>query len=300
MYQLIAASVGKNGKNRYNDVLEVQIRINKWILAGRLPELNFLAMDGSCGKKTKQAIGAFQCRYVDIPSIDSRIDPGGKTLQHLMLSPFTPPPLRVTETVYVDWLRGTGMQVDDDVPYWQKRGMFWFGVGVKGGGNSSPVNGQEVILAAMYNLESPATNRFILNTSTKRVVSGGGGFSAGAVVVFITGIYHPTDLNKIQSAGMDWSLAIGGKWGAFAKWASKAPELASLVSAAKLSKFANTSTVTKVASAYKSGAASQGLFVDDPMPSMLCMDIPIGGVGVEAAIYYGITSYHASNIQLDS
>lgn len=299
MFELIKSSVGKNGKNKYDDVLNVQIRLNKWILAGRLPQLSFLAMDGDCGPKTKTAIGAFQCRYVDLPKIDKRIDPKGKTEQMLNVSPFEPPPLRVSEQVYVDWLRnGSASAGVDDVPYWEKRGMFWFGVGVKAGGGTTPVNGQDTLLATMYNLESPS-NKFIVTASTKRVISGGGGISAGGVVVFITGIYHPKDLNKIELGGFDWNLAIGGKWGSFAKWAAKAPQLAQLVQAAKLSKFANAGTVGTTASVMKSGAASHGLFVDDPNPSMVSLDIPIGGAGLEASFYYGITKFQISNLQLD-
>ncbi|MCW5966010.1 MAG: hypothetical protein KIT83_18375, partial [Bryobacterales bacterium] len=155
-----------------------------------------------------------------------------------------------------------------------------------------------MLVSTMYNLQSPS-NKFIVSASTKRVVSGGGGISAGGVVVFITGIYHPKDLNQIEFGGFDWNLAIGGKWGSFAKWASKAPQLAQLVQAAKMTKFANATTVNATASLMKSGAASHGLFVDDPNPSMLSMDIPIGGVGLEASIYYGITKFQISNLQLD-
>ncbi len=296
MIPLISKSVGKKAANRPDDVLNVQIRINKWILAGRLPQLDFLAMDGDCGAKTRKAIGAFQCRFVDIPKIDEKIHPGGETERFLQMNPFDPPVPKVTEQIYVDWLRGVSTKVDD-TPYWEKRGMFWFGAGVKAGVATNPVNGQDALVASMYNLEDPA-NRFILTATTKRAFNLGGGASGGAVAVFITGIYHPKDLNTIQFGGVDWNFALAGKWSSFLKWSSKASQIAALVEASKLKKFASPSAISTAATVVKGSAASTGLVIDDPMPSMVCIDIPFLGGGAEASVYYGITSFSVSNLKL--
>ena len=81
----IAKSVGKYGVNRSADVTLVQQRLNKWIAAGKLPGVVALVVDGQSGPKTKQAIGAFQLRFVGMKKPDSRIDPNGESLRVLCL-----------------------------------------------------------------------------------------------------------------------------------------------------------------------------------------------------------------------
>ena len=298
----IAKSVGKKGINRATDVTAIQARLNKWIAFGRLPGLEMLAVDGQCGAKSKLAIGAFQLRYVPgINKPDCRADPGGETLRFLCMD-FSQGNAPAGDPVkYNDYLKQ--VVKDDDAPYWEKRGMFWCGVGVKASAGSPGVSldqgmgsGQDSVLAVMYNLKDPS-NRFMVTAQTRRVVNFGAGASGGLVLCFAKGIYHPSDFNKIESAGADFNLALAGKWTSFARWASRLKNIDKIVSAAKVSKYANGATVSGVVSAIKGTMAGFDVKEEDPMPAFLTIDLPVGG-GMEASVYYGITSYKTFAVHL--
>lgn len=73
----ISASVGVGGKNIAADVKTVQTLLNK--KAGKS-----LAVDGSCGPKTKAAITDYQKKVVKLAKPDGRIDVNGKTWNTLI------------------------------------------------------------------------------------------------------------------------------------------------------------------------------------------------------------------------
>src|SRR5688572_3020286 len=80
MYRL-SASVGQNGVNKHDDVLVVQILLNKSShiveSIGKVPE------DGNLDANTQRAIIAFQHDIVRIASPDGRVDPNGRTFRTL-------------------------------------------------------------------------------------------------------------------------------------------------------------------------------------------------------------------------
>lgn len=295
----ITKSVGKRGVNRSKDVTAVQARLNKWIAAGKLPAVAVLAVDGKSGPKTRQAIGAFQLRYVaGLSKPDCRADPGGQTVTHLGLD-FGEVSKQVGDPVYDGWMN---TPVDNsDAPYWDKRGMFWFGIGAKAGAGSTNVsteaNGIDLTTAAMFNLKNP-DNHFSIAAGTERYMIAGGGYSGSVVLCFATGIYHPHDFNSIQSSGVDWNLAIGAKWLSFARWAAAIPKMAKLVSALKIAKYANGDTVSEMGTLIKAGMAGFDLREDETMPSFVAIDLPFAGLGVEASLYYGVTSYRVLSSHL--
>lgn len=117
-YAFINHSVGKYGKNVHEDVMSIQIRINRWIMEKKLPEIGMLAVDGSCGPATKLAIGAFQKRYLGVNNPDCRVDPGGKTLEALFASLVSP---QVSEAAYREWLKAqaaAGTPAEAPAPDW--------------------------------------------------------------------------------------------------------------------------------------------------------------------------------------
>jgi len=297
----IVKSVGTKGTNRFADVQAIQARLNKWIAFGKLPGLAALATDGQCGAKSKLAIGAFQLRFVSgSKKPDCRVDPGGETLRFLCMD-FSQGSAPVGDpVVYLDHLN---KKVQDDAPVWEKRGMFWWGVGVKGsvgvpGAAMSKDGdaGHDLTSAVMFNLKDHS-NRFMMNAHTRRVVNVGLGASGGLVLCFATGMYYPSHFDKIQSGGADFNLALLGKWTSFARWASRLKHLDKIVSAAKVGKYANGDTVAFVVSAIKGAMAGFDIKQDDPMPSFIVIDLPVGG-GMEASLYYGITSYETFAVQL--
>lgn len=299
MYAFIKHSVGKNGKNLKDDVMAIQARLDIWIYKGLLPDVDYLAVDGVCGPKTKRAIGAFQKRYVvGITNPDCRVDAGGKTQEHLWLPLFSQP--RVPDPVYYQYLSFLDwyIKVADEPPVWEKRGMFWFGVGAKASAGVTGQGGTDVSLSSMYNLKAPSANKFIVTAHTERKLQLGAGFSGGAVLCFATGLYYPQDLGKIQTAGVDFNLNLMGKWASLARWAVKLPYMGGLITAARAAAFADLGTLSKIATAIKGGLGAFGLREDETMPNFTAIDIPIGGGGVEASIYYGVTSYSVSKLVL--
>lgn len=283
----IGKSVGKHGINRSKDVIVIQNRLNQWIAAGKLPGLVAMTADGKCGPKTRQAIGHFQVRFMTgIVDPDLRVDPGGKTAEYLgfdysqVSKPVGDPVNKVPMPTPVDY--------GDDPPFWEKRGMFWYGVGAKAGGGVGV--GMDLTMAAMYNLKNE-DNRFKISASTERYLNAGAGFSGSVVLCFVTGIYHPKDLNKIQSAGVDWSFSIGAKWLSFARWAAALPKMEKLVSAVTLAKYANGDTVSELGTLIKAGMSGFNISEDDCMPAFIAIDLPFLGAGTEASVFYGVTSY---------
>lgn len=76
----ISASVGRNGVNRYEDVLTIQQMLNM-ILAYQGGPVEQLDEDGKSGRNTIAAIEKFQ-RFIGIQP-DGRVDPNGGTLAAL-------------------------------------------------------------------------------------------------------------------------------------------------------------------------------------------------------------------------
>ncbi len=91
----VLASVGKNGKNSPYDVLKVQNLLNLALM--KLTEANIyfqkynpLTENGLCDEQTIQAITIFQRDVMSWKTPDSRIDPGGRTLQFLYIAAYNP------------------------------------------------------------------------------------------------------------------------------------------------------------------------------------------------------------------
>ncbi len=100
-YAFIKKSVGKNGANVAEDVKSIQLRLDRWIMENRLPNVAMLAVDGDCGPATKKAIGAFQKLYMGYNNPDCRVDPNGKTLDALFQSLVSK---KASDAAYQDWL----------------------------------------------------------------------------------------------------------------------------------------------------------------------------------------------------
>lgn len=95
---ILSDSVGNGGANKPYDVTAVQNLLNKFILAGKLPGIAPLTVDGKSGPRTRAAIRAFQRIVVGMNYPDGRVDPGGRTLQALN-GPIVQPSTPATPTV---------------------------------------------------------------------------------------------------------------------------------------------------------------------------------------------------------
>jgi len=119
-YAFINQSVGKYGKNIKEDVMSIQIRLNRWIMEGKLPDVPMLAVDGDCGPQTRKSIGAFQKLYVGLNSPDCRVDPKGPTLDKLFQSLISP---QASHEAYQAWLKAQAAASQNaaspDVDWWK-------------------------------------------------------------------------------------------------------------------------------------------------------------------------------------
>lgn len=79
----IQKPVGLKCRNERGDVFLDQFLLNKFLMAGCLPPLPPLMLDGKCGNKTVTAIFAFQNGILGWKHPDMKIAPGGKTLAAL-------------------------------------------------------------------------------------------------------------------------------------------------------------------------------------------------------------------------
>ena len=75
----IAASVGRGGINRQDDVRIVQTLLNKHRSLGQNP----IAVNGLANGETIAAIEDFQRRAMKLTTPDGRVDPNGNTLKAL-------------------------------------------------------------------------------------------------------------------------------------------------------------------------------------------------------------------------
>lgn len=79
---MIKGSVGKKGDNNKEDIVLVQLLLNKFIIAGRLA-LPALVVDRVCGKKTIVAIKTFQAVFLGFKNPDGKVSAPGPTLTAL-------------------------------------------------------------------------------------------------------------------------------------------------------------------------------------------------------------------------
>jgi hypothetical protein len=194
--------------------------------------------------------------------------------------------------------------VDPDKPVWEKRGSDWFGVGTKVTADNpgvlpGPGSGTETdhVVARMYNLKAPVNNSFWLGAHTERVLRLGGDFSANLVVVFVSGIYWPSQLRTISQRDWDWSLALKGKWSSIAKSADKMGRLAKV--ARRLRQATSPEALSEMAEIVRALWETSGLEPGRTTPEFVAIEIPFAGAGVAASVYWGLTRFSVWRVQLD-
>ncbi|HVG38605.1 MAG TPA: hypothetical protein VM870_04920, partial [Pyrinomonadaceae bacterium] len=121
----IQQAVGLKCANSKYDVIVVQTLLNKFLIAGCLPPLAPLLVDGDFGNKTAEAIYAFQNGVMGWKKPDMRIDPWGQTIAALngplkwANKPFggggtyLPPPSAPDDLTYGDPVTITAMDATD-------------------------------------------------------------------------------------------------------------------------------------------------------------------------------------------
>ncbi len=192
--------------------------------------------------------------------------------------PYVPPPLP------------TPIPDDDDgTPAWWARSGTWWGVGGKVGGHGG-IEGVDVVSAAMFSYET-MSDCFLLRIHTSRQ-GPGVGLSGGLVFVFVTGIKRPTFLRGVQTDGLDFNVAVGGKWGALAKSAAKLPNIAKIANAAKLGHLVleQGDQLSELSNAMKGLYALAGVEPGSSQVAVTVIDSGIGG-GLELSVYWAVNKY---------
>lgn len=127
----IAASVGKDGENKPDDVLIVQVHLNQVPKDIGGPE-EMLVPDGLCGPKTIAAIERFQKQHLGEASADGRVAPGKETIKRLNetvdAQPLAERIVNVAKGERLFWKDGQRKELDEVVStrlqkYWKAVGL---------------------------------------------------------------------------------------------------------------------------------------------------------------------------------
>jgi hypothetical protein len=172
----------------------------------------------------------------------------------------------------------------------------WFGL-VGKGGTQFVVVGIETVAGVAVSLDDPAD--WMAVTSSINRVGPGWGASGGFAGIYIAGVSSPSALNGQQEGDWDFSLALGPNWGKMAK----ATKLRPLVRALQK---VGASTPNGFKRLLKTNPDKYGELVDscrsfnevlgiDPTagPKVVIFDVPLGGGGVEASAYFGVSNFNA-------
>jgi len=182
----------------------------------------------------------------------------------------------------------------------------WIGLGAKLGSTVvimgiEQMGGWVVSISDLVNME-PHIRTIVLNAQTTRMGLGVGA-SGGACLIYITSLRDPSQLNKLMTGGMDFSLAIGGNAGELIKAGSVGAKLKKLEPLVKaiLKIGGKTPDILKkqlmhpdkmgdLYKAIKSLRETLQSEDDKPEPEVLVADLPVSG-GTEVAIFHGVSEF---------
>lgn len=175
----------------------------------------------------------------------------------------------------------------------------WFGVGGKGG-TMFVVVGIETVGGYVVSLDDP-TKGMAVTASINRLGLGFG-VSGGFCIIFITGVKSPSQLNGYQEGDVDFTLAAGPKWAGLVKDATIVKKLKPLIDVLKKSGVKTPGALKKalkarevIADLIGAGKSVVGALGIGPTaePHVIMIDIPIGGGGAEAAVFFGVANFNA-------
>ena len=190
--------------------------------------------------------------------------------------------------------------VHELVPSRGRRVNSWFGL-IGKMGTQFAVVGIETATGPLISLDDPS-KVMVVTVSINRLGPGWGA-SGGVAGIYVTGVGSPSQLNGHQEGDWDFNLALGPNWGKAAKAASKSARLKPLVDAAlKIGartpggvKKALQTRPDKYAELVKACRSFNEALGIDPNsgPKALVFDLPLGGGGVEASVYFGVSNFTA-------
>ena len=160
----------------------------------------------------------------------------------------------------------------------------WSGLALKGSAGVA-IQGEDVVcLVRSWDNASKGAWFNILSSRLGLV----GGFTAGVALVIVTGFPNINVLHDHSVSGWDWSLSLGAKLSGFAKLGKTGPMLVEM--AQRINKVEDLVQAIKAGKNEKEiigmgKAAYDNLGGDFEEPSVIVIDVPMGGVGAELGIY---------------
>lgn len=170
----------------------------------------------------------------------------------------------------------------------------WFGGGYKGGTTFGLVGIETTQIVCV---RSDGKKGFTATVSGKRFPALGVGASGGPVLVFITSMKSPGELEKLLTGGTDFSLAIAGKFNSVLKGPRTAKAIEALSKFA--SKYGKSGRAGLKAGKYLVEYNGQlqdvvkllGMKFDHYEPQVFSVGSPWGGFGLEASIHFAVSDF---------
>jgi hypothetical protein len=162
----------------------------------------------------------------------------------------------------------------------------WFGIGIKGGGHFFAI-GKDTIEAWLVSYDN-YDDSFFMNVDGWRLGPGLGG-SVGGVLVIVTSLTKPQQLNGHMFGGADFEASLGGRWSSVAKAVDKLqPAMKVLKGAKRVTKGAiKAAEWEKTRDSIKAAASALGMKFDAAEPEVNAISIPGAGIGAEISLFYG-------------
>ncbi len=173
----------------------------------------------------------------------------------------------------------------------------WVGLGGKIG-TQVVADGIETMEGFVVDLDSPHS-WMVLQASTTRLGPGFGA-SGGVCLIVVTGVSRPAQLNGFETGGVDFTLALGGKWDKFIKGSREVKKLEPFIMAVKklgertpggLKKLLKTEP-GKYGDLVKAGLQFRET-LGSKADEMNVWLVDIWGAGTEISLFHGVTKFTA-------
>jgi hypothetical protein len=160
----------------------------------------------------------------------------------------------------------------------------WSGLALKGSAGVV-IQGEEVV-CLVRSWDNPGSGAWFNVLSSRLGLVGG--FTAGVALVVVTGFPNINELHNHLVKDWDWSLSLGAKLSGFAKLGKTGPVLVEM--AKRINRVEDLVQAIKAGKNEKEiigmGKAAYDNFGGDfEEKSVIVIDIPLGGVGVEMGVY---------------
>lgn len=180
-----------------------------------------------------------------------------------------------------------------------KRLNVWIGAGYKIGMTAAIV-GNETAEIVCTSLDDPLNVFAATGTGTR--LGGGIGASGSPMVVIVTSMKDPRELNGLMNAGWGYNLALGPKLSSIFKAGRFKPLLSALERYSEIIKNGGKvgKAISKVAE-YNSQIVDlvklTGMELEADEPQILTIESPFGGFGGEISIVHTVTTWHFIGLQ---